>query len=429
MAEQRPEMAAMPRGGARRGRRSRVGMVAKVIGMSTLMLSMVVGLAAAYYVRGLDDNISEDDPYERITNRPAAPEITGPDGPINLLVMGSDTRDGDGNEIGGGLDEVEGERSDTTILLHISADRTNAYGVSIPRDSMVARPDCIGEDGETIPGAEVDMFNTAFELGGTACTIQTVEQLTGVRVTNHVVVDFQGFQGMVDAIDGVEVCLPNPIDDPLAKIDLPAGVQTLEGRDALGYVRTRSSQASANADLGRAKRQQAFVASMIKKVVSSETLLRPDRLLGFLNEATSSLTADPELADVRRLAGLAQQLSDVGLDNILFVTVPVQDYAPDPNRVEWLESADDIWQAMIDDEPLTGEVVREAITARDPVGTGDDEPGGESTGQPGDGRPDDGATGSADPGEPGGGETSGTADPETPEPDRGEFASRNGLCG
>ena len=111
---------------------------------------------------------------------------------MNILVMGSDSRDGAGNNIDGLTGG--GERSDTTIMIHLSADRQSAYGISIPRDSLVDRPDCIDEDGDTIPGATGAMWNEAFSVGGAACTIRQFEQLTDIRINNYVVVDFRGFQ-------------------------------------------------------------------------------------------------------------------------------------------------------------------------------------------------------------------------------------------
>ena len=194
---------------------------------------------------------------------------------MNILVLGSDSRDGPGN----GIDDQKGigGRSDTTILLHVSADRKEAYGVSLPRDALVDRPDCETTDGDTIPGEHLAMFNSAFEVGGVACTIQTVEALTNIRVDDAIVVDFNGFKDMVDAVNGVEVCLPKEVSDPEHGIYFDAGTQTLEGQQALNYVRERTVL-SPTGDIGRMKRQQAFIASMVNQVKSAGTLTRPDRI-------------------------------------------------------------------------------------------------------------------------------------------------------
>ena len=175
------------------------------------------------------------------------------------------------------------------------------------------------------------MWNEAFSVGGPACTMQQFEQLTGVRLDNYVVVDFNGFRDMVDAIDGVEVCIPEAIDDPAHGIDIPAGTRKIEGKEALNYVRARYTLGDGS-DLGRIKRQQAFVAAMAGKVVSAGTLTRVDRMVGFLDAATSSLQTDfTRSARSARSAGF----KSIGLDNIRFVTVPWQ-YSPDgpqPGRV------------------------------------------------------------------------------------------------
>lgn len=408
------------RPGRRRAPRRTGRTVLRVLGGVTLVMAMVMGLTSLYYYRSLSGNITSVDIGDQLTNRPTMPEYEGPHGPLNILVMGSDTREGAGNDVGG---EVDGtQRSDTTILLHISADRKTVYGISMPRDAMVDRPDCIGDDGDTIPGENPAMFNSAFTVGGPACTVQTVEQLTGVRINNFVVVDFAGFKGMVDALGGVEVCLPHPVVDVKAKVDLPAGTQTLEGTQALGYVRMRHEEASANGDLGRMKRQQAFIASMIKKVASSSTLLRPDKVAGFLKAATKSLTTDEGLGSIPKMAGLALQLRNTDLSDITFVTVPNVAWAPDPNRVEWTSDADALWQRVIADEPLTPEQLREAVTSDQPTGSeGSDDPSGSPSGTP-----------SQSPTDAPSGTPSGSASPSdgaTTDPvDRERVAAENGLC-
>ena len=213
-----------PSAGARVKKKHTVGKV--LLGVS-LALALVTGLGVAVLYRHLNGNLNVLDVTAQLENRPDKKEVEGPKEPLNVLVMGSDTRDGAGNNIdnltGGGA------RSDTTILLHVSADRKRAYGVSIPRDSLVTRPDCKTKGGETIPGGTDVMWNDAFSVGGPACTIQQFEQITGVYIDHFVVVDFAGFEDMVDAIDGVEVCIPEDIADPAHGINIPAGTREIAG--------------------------------------------------------------------------------------------------------------------------------------------------------------------------------------------------------
>ncbi len=346
----------------RRGRgKARYKVVTVVLG-AFVALGLTLALGGAYFYRHLDDNLDRQDYSGRLTDRPEKPKARGPREPINILVMGSDTRDGAGNNIDGLTGD--GERSDTTILFHLSADRTFAYGVSIPRDSLVDRPDCVGEDGERIPGAEDTMWNEAFSVGGPACTMQQFEQLTGVRLDNYVKLDFNGFRDMVDAIDGVEVCIPEPIEDPAHGIDIPAGTRQLEGKEALNYVRARYTLGDGS-DLGRIKRQQAFVAAMAAEVLSTGTLTRFDRVIGFLDAATSSLQTDFD--SVSQIGRVGLTFKSIGLDKVKFVTVPWQYSPADPNRVEWLPEADKLWERVINDKPIGGRIADGVITAADDV--------------------------------------------------------------
>ena len=348
----------------RRGRSKKRHRLLVVLVGALTALALVVGLGSVYFLRHLDDNVDFQDYDEQLTDRPGKLAVdTGPQEPLNILVMGSDTRDGAGNNIDGLTGEDE--RSDTTILFHLSADRTFAYGVSIPRDTLVDRPDCTGPDGEVIPGAEDVLWNDAFSVGGPACTMQQFEQLTGVRLDNYVKVDFNGFQDMVDAIDGVEVCIPEEIYDPAHGITIPAGTREIAGQEALNYVRARYTLGDGS-DLGRIKRQQAFLAAMAGKVVSAGTLARVDRLAGFLDAATRSLQTD--FRSVREMGSVGRSFRSIGLENIRFITVPWQYSPEDPNRVEWLPEAEQLWRKVVLDRPLSVKVADDVITAGDDVG-------------------------------------------------------------
>lgn len=299
--------------------------------------------------------------------------------PLNILVLGSDSRDGAGNDIDGLTGG--GQRADTTILLHVSANRQNAYGVSLPRDAIVDRPDCNLKGGEVVPGEDAVMFNTAFavgydanetESGGAQCAVQTVESLTGIYIDHFVVLDFNGFRDMVDAVNGVEVCLPKAVDDDEHDIHLDAGTQTLSGQKALDYVRERYTL-SVTGDIGRMKRQQAFIASLINKVMSAGTLSQPTRVYSFLNAVTSSIDVDAKLDTVRKLLDFAMEFKDTGLDKIKFITVPIAEYEPDPNRLVWTDAADDLWARIMDDQQLGKDFSAASIGADDPDGSNDND--------------------------------------------------------
>lgn len=336
--------------------------VARVIITSCVVLAMLTALGTVLTYRHLNGNLTSVPGIEEIDDRPEV-LYEGDGRPLNILVMGSDSREGEDNDIDG-EDPANGARSDTTVILHISADRESAYGISIPRDSVVDRPDC-GDDNE-IAGEEDAKWNAAFSLGGPLCAVEQVEQSTGIRVDDFVVIDFNGFKEMVDAVGGVEICVPEEINDPAKQIFVPAGTNELRGDQALDYVRVRDNVGS-ESDLGRIKRQQNFMASMINKVVSSGTLTRPDRVIKFLSAATGSLVTSEGLDSVRELGDLALQLRSTGLGQIRFVTVPWE-YEPDYD-VLWLPAADDLFESTIMDRPLSSKLSSDAIDAGRPRGS------------------------------------------------------------
>jgi len=356
-----------------------------VISLATVL---VIALTGGFFVyRHLEGNITAVDVEEALGDVPRPEEIVPTDidvehKPLNILLLGSDTREGQNsrNRIGG---ESPG-LSDTTILLHLSADRERAYGVSIPRDAMVERPSCDRKDGQGVDPGGLEMFNAAYAVGGPACTIKTLEEISDIRINHFVVVDFTGFKAMVDALDGVPVCVPEEVNDDIGKIYLPAGSYEMKGDQALGYVRLRH-ELSENGDIGRMKRQQAFLAAMANKAVSAGTLANPMRLFNFLDAATSSLTTDTELADLQKLVSLGTELKGIGLDKIQFLTVPFESYPPDPNRLRIAPEAEALWARLRRDQPLTrGQSKDVTSAAQDPDGRPSKSPSGSPSGNAGD---------------------------------------------
>ncbi len=339
---------------------------------AALLLVLVVGgvlLWLAY--RNLDDNIATIDPTDGLGDVRPAKENQA----LNILAIGSDTREGDNSSVGGDSPGL----ADTTMLLHLSADNTWAAGVSIPRDSMVVMPDCVGPDGVVVPGA-LRQFNAAYVIGGPVCVQRTMESLTDIAIDHFVVVDFVGFAAMVDAVGGVTVYIDSPIDDPESSISFETGCQTLDGQAALDYVRVRKGVEGGNgSDTQRIERQQQFLSALVQKVTSTGMLFNPVNLYQFLDAATSSLTTDSGLGSIRALASVAVRAREVGLSEIEFLTVPVEDWPPNPNRVQWLQpDADELWTKLRLDQPLN-----EPSPAPAPSGSG-----AESTsGGPGAGTP------------------------------------------
>ncbi|SCF96875.1 transcriptional attenuator, LytR family [Streptomyces sp. Ncost-T6T-2b] len=176
--------------------------------------------------------------------------------------------------------------------------------------------------------------------------------MTGIRIDHHMVVDFNGFKDMVDAVDGVEICLKEPINDKDAHLELPAGRQTLNGEEALGYVRARKSLGNGS-DTERMERQQQFLGALVNKMQSNGVLLNPTRLYPVLDAATKSLTTDPGLASLRDLYDLVRGMRDVPTEQVQFLTVPRQPYRNDPNRDELVEpDAGDLFKQLREDKPV-----------------------------------------------------------------------------
>jgi LCP family protein required for cell wall assembly len=348
----------MPPSAADRDRRT----VLVVIAGALVLLALVTAVTVVLGYRHLEGRLTTGGRIKHSTQKAHGPRV-----PLNILLLGSDTRDCDGCRI----DQEEGKGgSDVTILLHVAADRRSAYGISIPRDSLVDRPACTKSDGGHAPPATRVLWNDAYAVGGAACTAEQLERLSGIYVDHYLTVNFAGFKKMVDAVHGVEVCIPQEVNDTEHHIHLAAGPQTLHGQRALDYVRDRSS--TPNSDLGRMKRQQAFLASLINKVFSAGTLTRPDRLYGFADALAGSITTDPDIDGLAPLVGLARQLRHADVQHIQFVTVPNAAYprdSPDWGRLRILPSARRLWKHVVADRPLGRGFSGDAISAGAPPTT------------------------------------------------------------
>lgn len=298
--------------------RSWLGWVAIV-----LTAVLVAGCLSAYAAyRKLYGNITHESVTGKLGKRP--PKIGKA---TNVLVLGSDSRKGKDAKYG----RAEGERSDTLIVLHLSPDGKQAVGVSFPRDSVVQLPSCKTAKGSA--PAHLGMINEAFSEGGPACSWKTIESLTGIHIDHFVKVDFSGFKGMVNALGGVEICLPKAVHDRDSKLNLSAGRHLVKGEQALAYVRNRHGLGDGS-DLGRIKRQQLFMSSIVKKVTDGGLLKSPTKLFNFLDAATKSVTTDDglDIGEIRKLAGSVQGMS---AGKVKFVTVPNEPYPADPNRVQF----------------------------------------------------------------------------------------------
>ena len=316
-----------------------------------ILLISAVSAGAITAINNLGKNIQSVDTSEldNSTNRPKTPIQTDTSA-TNLLIMGSDARSGKGNN---GYGYVAGERSDTTLLVHIYEGRKSALVVSIPRDSYVTMPKCKTPSGGYV-GPWTTKFNAAFAVGGPICTIKTVESLTGIRINNFVVVDFNAFKTVVDSLGGVQVCFTTPVYDPIipgvggSGLNLPAGFSTVNGEDALKFVRARESLGDGS-DIGRIARQQEFVSSMIRSVEHKGLLRNPSLFYATANTVTKSLTTSKEFANVRNLERFALSVTGLSPKNIKLVATPFVYIAG--GNVGWTAKTKQLWAAIKADKP------------------------------------------------------------------------------
>ncbi|MGW0402831.1 LCP family protein, partial [Streptomyces sp. NPDC003002] len=282
-------------------------------------------------------------------------------GATNILLVGSDSRGDVKGKYGKVLSTV---RSDTLMVLHISATRKWAAVVSLPRDSWVRIPACDRGDGtRSIP--RHFKINSAYSIGGAdgnvggaaACTIKTVEHNTGLRIDHFVIIDFHGFEDVVNAVGGIEICPKHAIHDNKAHLDLEAGCQVVRGERALGYVRTRYSVGDGS-DIGRLGRQQEFMRALAAKAQTK--LTSPSDIYGFLDAATKSITTDKALAGIRPLYSLLSTLQDIPKERLTFLTVPHYprevDIATDKANISWqYPQARTLFTSLVNDQEITEE--------------------------------------------------------------------------
>ncbi|MER6672382.1 LCP family protein [Streptomyces sp. NPDC000983] len=306
------------------------------------------GTGAGYLYFRLNDNLDSVDIDQALgTDRPEKAD----NGSENILVLGSDTRAGSNQDLGGGPDDGSA-RSDTAMIVHVYEGHKKASVVSIPRDTLIDRPECTDPDGDTHDAANGVMFNSAYSTGGAACAVKTVESITDLRMDHYLEVDFSGFQQLVDDLGGVEITTSEDISDDDSHLDLEAGTHKLDGEQALGLVRTRYGVGDGS-DLGRIQLQQAFIKALIAQVKDVGLFTSPKKLYDLADTATRTVTTDSDLGSVNKLMSFASGLRGISPKNMTMVTMPVQYDPADANRVlVEEEKAEKVWKALKADRAI-----------------------------------------------------------------------------
>ncbi len=345
--------------------RPRMGVIIGVVASLAVLVTSAAGYAT------VDNLISKVQTLDNVIDPGSG------DGPavgtdaINILVLGSDNRDGlsraEQSKLTLGHADY-GQHSDTIMIIHIGSDTSHVTALSLPRDTLVTIPDYTDPNGKNHPAHQAKI-NAAFGAAGGGAAgarlvTRTVQDLTGIKINHYVEVNFQGFLNMVDALEGVPVCLTKPLKDKASGLDLPAGKQTISGPQALAYVRVRHIDPTQ--DLGRIQRQQTFISSMIQKAMSGDTIRNPQKLSGFLGAALSSLKVDSGL-DRNTMFDLANRLSGINIKNINFITAPVKnaDYRGVPGLGSTVQLSPNlsktIFAEIANDEPVVAPVTATTV--------------------------------------------------------------------
>ncbi|WP_395360916.1 LCP family protein [Streptomyces sp. YH02] len=346
------------RGGSRR-RAKKAGKHKVLRWVAITLAVLILGTAGAGYLyyEHLNGNIRSGGRAGGESGvKKAAPNALG-DTPLNILLIGSDSREDEKNiALGGGRNDKDRKPlADVQMLLHVSADRENASIVSIPRDTVVKIPECKDKDGRSYPATDNRPINESLQRGGPGCTLTTWESLTGTYIDHWIMVDFAGVVAMADEVGGVPVCVKTGVHDKSTRdvkggsgLKLPKGTTEVKGEQALQWLRTRHAFGS---DQNRAKAQHMYMNGMMKQLQGQNAWSDTGRLMGLAETATKSLEVSDGIDTVKKLFDLSMQLKNIKIDRLTTATVPTAPYPPNPKA--WLQvvpsAADKMWSMLRDD--------------------------------------------------------------------------------
>ncbi|MFB7877741.1 LCP family protein [Nocardia sp. NPDC056064] len=291
-------------------------------------------------------------------------------GDENYLIIGTDTRAGANAGVGAGsIEDAEGARADTVMLVHVPKDRSRVVAVSFPRDLDVSRPKCEGWDndkpgytGEFFQPFMGDKLNAVYALGGPKCLVDVIRKMTGLSIGHFIGIDFAGFEAMVDKIGGVEVCSTKPIiDGVLGTVLESSGRQVISGQTALNYVRARHVIGEERSDYDRIHRQQQFLSALLRGTLSNKVLLDPGKLQGSVEAFREHTFVDG--VNTQDLILLGRSLQKVSAGAVTFITAPTAGTTAYGNEIPRESDIKAIFRAIIDDQPLPGEQTAPPISS------------------------------------------------------------------
>ncbi|MGO4385324.1 LCP family protein [Specibacter sp. RAF43] len=320
----------------------------------SLSAALVLGIGAVGFLFWkLQSNVTTAPLNAAVTQdgRPTTVEDTGS---LQVLILGTDTRDGKNSAYGSANDSAGEGHSDVMLLMNISADNSRVSVTSFPRDLMVPIPECRPvKSGQAVAAQAIGQLNAAL-AAGPGCTVAAINDMTGLTIDHFMLADFTAVKELSSALGGVQVCVDHAMYDVNGSfLKLPKGKSLVAGEQALAFLRTRHAFGDAS-DLDRIKAQQYFLGSMVRKVKSEGTLTNLPRLYNLADVVTKNLTIDTGLANVPAMIAIANRLNKIDLANVSFVTVPNEPYAADPNRVQLKEpQAGQFFAALRHDSALT----------------------------------------------------------------------------
>jgi LCP family protein required for cell wall assembly len=307
-------------------------------GLAIFVTLVLVSGSLFFYVkyREVWHSIKRQDVSSDLIRMKQDPPLPAPEpGAVNILLIGSDSRSG-GNGAIGGTAGIDGQRSDTVMVLHIAPGASRAVVLSFPRDSVVPVYSCTAENGApgqtAVPG-EIEQLNAAFAYGGPGCLWKTVEETTHIHLNDFIELTFVGFEKVIDDLGGVSVCLPEAVDDPLSDLNLSAGRHRIYGYQALAFWRTREGVGS-GMDTERIQRDQFLMAALLQGIENSGLLTSVTKMASVVGDVASHMATDSQLTESRMLS-IAESLRGLSSKSVQFIEVPWELYPGNINWVQW----------------------------------------------------------------------------------------------
>ena len=325
----------------------------KLIGVVAVVGLVSAAAVVGYLATDLTSTVVEGS--VELDGQEEPPDLASIEGPVNLVIAGTDACEAEYAAIFGDRctgPDSEAELNDVNLLVRIADNPRRVTVVTFPRDLEVPIPACTREDGTVSSAASGLPINVAYSMGGLPCVVNTLSELSGQNISYAAKITWGGVIELTDVIGGVEVCLAQGIRDRETGIDWPAGPRTIEGVEALQFLRTRYGVGDGS-DLGRIANQQQYMSRLVRKIMSDEVLTDLPKLYRLANVAVQNITASEGLANPVTLAQIALAVKDVPFNEIVFVRYPVFDDPDNPGKlVPDYDSADALWAALDANQPL-----------------------------------------------------------------------------